>query len=151
MDIQMELSRIFIRELEDLQIIELREVDGERSFPIVVGIHEAFAIERRVKGVPVPRPQTHELMDSIMHTLGGTLERIVIHELEEGTFYAMLCIRQGEREVQIDSRPSDAIALGVASNVPIMVSQQVLDQVEQDDSLPPGFSQGPGDSGDDWS
>ncbi len=151
MDIQMELSRIFIRELEDLQIIELREVDGERSFPIVVGIHEAFAIERRVKGVPVPRPQTHELMDSIMHTLGGTLERIVIHELEEGTFYARLCIRQGEREVQIDSRPSDAIALGAASNVPIMVSQQVLDQVEQDDSLPPGFSQGPEDSGDDWS
>ena len=148
MDVQMELSRIFIRELEDLQIIELREVDGERSFPIVVGIHEAFAIERRVKGVPVTRPQSHELMDSILHTLGGTLKRVVIHELEEGTFYAMLCISQGDREVQIDARPSDAIALGVARSVPIMVSQQVLDQVEQDDSFPPGFSSGPGDPSD---
>ncbi|MEE2907990.1 MAG: bifunctional nuclease family protein [Planctomycetota bacterium] len=139
MDVQMELSRIFIRELEDLQIIELSEVDGDRAFPIVVGIHEAFAIERRLKGVAIPRPQTHELLDNVMQGLGGTLERIVIHELNEGTFYAMLCIRQDDRDVQVDARPSDAIALGVATGVPIMVSENVLDQVEKDDSLPPDF------------
>ena len=137
MDVQMELSRIFIRELEDLQIIELSEVGGDRSFPIVVGIHEAFAIERRLKGVAVPRPQTHELLDAIMGALEGTLEQIVIHELNEGTFYAMLCIRQGDRDVQVDARPSDAIAMGVATGVPIMVSENVLEQVEQDDALPP--------------
>ena len=139
MDVQMELSRIFIRELEDLQIIELSEVDGDRTFPIVVGINEAFAIERRLKGVAVPRPQTHELLDNIMQALGGTLERIVIHELNEGTFYAMLCIRQDDHDVQVDARPSDAIALGVATGVPILVSEHVLEQVEKDDSLPPDF------------
>jgi bifunctional DNase/RNase len=138
----MELSRIFIRELEDLQIIELREIDGDRCFPIVVGIHEAFAIERRLKGIQIPRPQTHELADSIMQQMGGVLDRILIHELNEGTFYAMLCIRQGDREIQVDSRPSDAIALGVAHGVPILVSHHVLDQVEGDGALPPGFDFG---------
>ena len=151
MDIQMELSRIFIRELEDLQIIELKEIDGDRSFPIVVGITEAFAIERRLKGVSVPRPQTHELLDTVMQTLGGTLEKIAIHELNEGTFYAMLCIRQGETDLQVDSRPSDAIAIGVASNVPIMVSENVLEQVEKDDFIPPGFSEDTDQEGLDWS
>ncbi|MCH2151828.1 MAG: bifunctional nuclease family protein [Phycisphaerales bacterium] len=151
MDVQMELSRIFIRELEDLQIIELKEIDGDRSFPIVVGIAEAFAIERRLKGVGVPRPQTHELMDTLMQTLGGTLEKIAIHELNEGTFYAMLCIRQGEREIQVDSRPSDAIALGVATDVPIMVSENVLEQVEKDDFIPPGFPEDDEQEGMDWS
>ena len=139
MDVQMELSRIFIRELEDLQIIELTEVEGDRAFPIVVGINEAFAIERRLKGVPVPRPQTHELLDNIMQSLGGTLERILIHELSEGTFYAMLCIRQNDQEIQVDSRPSDAIAIGVATGVPILVSEHVLEQIEKDGSLPPDF------------
>ena len=146
MDVRMELSRIFIRELEDLQIIELKEVDGERSFPIVVGIHEAFAIERRLKGVSIPRPQTHELLDSVLQTLGGTLERIVIHELSEGTFYAMLCIRQGDQELQVDARPSDAIALGVASSVPILVSEHVLEQVEKDNAIPPGFLEDEGEA-----
>ena len=151
MDVQMELSRIFIRELEDLQIIELKEIGGDRSFPIVVGITEAFAIERRLKGVSVPRPQTHELMDTVLQTLGGTLEKIAIHELNQGTFYAMLCIRQGETELQVDARPSDAIALGVATDVPIMVSENVLEQVEKDDFIPPGFSEDSEPEGLDWS
>tara|TARA_B100001059_G_scaffold103630_1_gene103478 strand:+ start:6975 stop:7442 length:468 start_codon:yes stop_codon:yes gene_type:complete len=145
MEIQMELSRIFIRELEDLQIIELTEVEGKRCFPIVVGIHEAFAIERRLKGVPVPRPQTHELLENLLESLGGHLQKILIHELSEGTFYAMLCIQQGDRDIQVDARPSDAIALGVASNVPIVVTENVLRQVEKEDLLPPGFGSLPDD------
>jgi len=145
MEIQMELSRIFIRELEDLQIIELTEVEGKRCFPIVVGIHEAFAIERRLKGVPVPRPQTHELLENLLESLGGHLQKILIHELSEGTFYAMLCIQQGDRDIQVDARPSDAIALGVASNVPIVVTENVLQQVEKEDLLPPGFGSLPDD------
>ena len=148
MEVKMELSRIFIRELEDLQIIELTEVNGDRSFPIVVGIHEAFAIERRLKGIAIPRPQTHELLESIMHSLGGNLEKILIHELSEGTFYAMLCIKHGDRDIQVDARPSDAIALGVASGVPIMVTENVLQQVENEDLLPPGFGSLPDDDKD---
>ena len=114
----MELSRILIRELTDGQIIELREVGGSRSFPIVIGLSEAMAIERRLRGEEPLRPMSHDLMSSLISTLGGRLDRVVIHELSEGTFYAVLCIEtsdDGER--LIDARPSDAIALAVADQV----------------------------------
>jgi len=130
--IQMELSRILIREITDAQFIELREVDGERTFPIVVGKPEAYAIDRRLKGVEPERPQTHELLASVIEELGGTLISICIDDLIEGTFFAKLLILQGEREQVIDSRPSDAIALGVAMQVPIFVEEDVLDEIEKD-------------------
>ncbi|MCH2137789.1 MAG: bifunctional nuclease family protein [Phycisphaerales bacterium] len=133
MDVQMELSRILIRELTDGQLIELHEVDGPRSFPIMIGLPEAMAIERRLSGEAPPRPMTHELMDSIMATLGGRLDRVVIHELSEGTFYAVLCIETAEGERLVDARPSDAIALTAAHGVPIFVSESVLDAVQQQD------------------
>ena len=128
MGVQVELSRIFIREMTEMQIIELAELDGSRSFPIVIGLPEAFAIERRLKGIEIARPQTHDLLGSIISMLGGTLERIEINNLIEGTFYAVLVIQHDGSELQVDSRPSDAIALGVAHDVPIMVSEEILEQ-----------------------
>ena len=132
--IRMELSRIFIREMTDMQIIELTEVDGDRTFPIVIGLPEAFAIERRLKGVEIPRPQTHDLLASVIEHLGGTLKEIIVNDLVDGTFYAKLVIDQDGQEIEVDSRPSDAIALGVAENVPIYVAEQVLAQTEADAS-----------------
>ena len=132
MAVLMELSRIFIREMTDMQIIELTEVDGDRSFPIVIGLPEAFAIERRLKGIEIPRPQTHDLLASVIRELGGKLNRIVINDLAEGTFFAKLIVTQDGREVEIDSRPSDAIALGVAEDVPIYVAEHVLAQTQAD-------------------
>ena len=134
MAVRMELSRIFIREMTDMQIIELTEVDGDRTFPIVIGLPEAFAIERRLKGVEIPRPQTHDLLASVIEHLGGSLKEIVVHDLVDGTFYARLIIEQDGQEIEVDSRPSDAIALGVAENVPIYVAEQVLTQTEADAS-----------------
>jgi hypothetical protein len=130
----MELSRIFIREMTDMQIIELTEVDGDRTFPIVIGLPEAFAIERRLKGIDIPRPQTHDLLSSVIGQLGGELKEIVVTDLVDGTFYARLVIEQDGESVEIDSRPSDAIALGVAENVPIYVDEEVLAQTEADAS-----------------
>ena len=132
MDVRMELSRILIREITDAQFIELCEVGGERTFPIVVGRPEAYAIDRRLKGIDPPRPQTHELLADVIQNLGGTLQKILIDDLTEGTFYAKLYVQQGETEHVIDSRPSDAIALGVALQVPIYVDERVLDEVEKD-------------------
>ena len=132
MAVQMELARLLIREMTEMQIIELKERDGERSFPIVIGLPEAFAIERRLKGLEVPRPQTHDLLASVIGQLGGRLKCIHIHELYEGTFYAMLCIEQEGRTIDIDCRPSDAIALSVAEGVPILVSEQVIDSIADD-------------------
>lgn len=132
MAVQMELSRIFIREMADMQIIELTEVGGDRTFPIVIGLAEAFAIDRRLKGIEIPRPQTHDLLASVIRELGGELREIHINDLAEGTFFAKLIVEQDGREIEVDSRPSDAIALGVAENVPIYVAEHVLTQTEQD-------------------
>ena len=132
MAVRMELSRIFIREMTDMQIIELTEVDGDRTFPIVIGLPEAFAIERRLKGIDIPRPQTHDLLASVIGHLGGEPKRIIVTDLVDGTFYAKLVVEQDGHDVEIDSRPSDAIALGVAESVPIYVAECVLAQTEAD-------------------
>ncbi len=129
MTVLMELNKIIISEMQDQQIIVLHEVNGERSFPIVIGSSEAMAIDRRLKGRSAPRPLTHDLLANVIENLGGELERIEIHNLQQHTFFARLHIRQNGRIIEIDSRPSDAIALGVATSVPIYVSQQVLDEV----------------------
>jgi uncharacterized protein len=129
MSVQVELKRIIITEDSDQQVIYLQEVAGERSFPIVIGNNEAGAIERRLKGQPTPRPYTHELLASVIEKLEAKLERIVINDLQEHTFYARLVIRQGGKMVEIDSRPSDAIALGIAGNVPIFVADHVMNEV----------------------
>jgi bifunctional DNase/RNase len=110
-------------------VVELREVDGERVFPILIGLHEAAAIERRLMGQVPPRPQTHELLASVIEQLGGRLERIVINDLKEHTFFAKLILNQDGQQVTIDSRPSDAIALGASAEVPIFVEEHVLDEV----------------------
>ena len=128
MAVQMELSRILITETQDYQLIELREVDGERRFPIVIGLYEAAAIERRLKNITIKRPQTHELLANTIEAMGGQLEKIVISDLRDHTFYATLVVRQNSHVVEIDSRPSDAIALGIANMVPIFVEEHVLDE-----------------------
>src|SRR5438270_5735132 len=129
MAIQMELSRIIISEMEDQQIIVLKEVDGDRKFPIVIGSPEALAIDRRLKGQVHQRPLTHDLLASVIESMGGTVERIEINNLQEHTFFARIHIRQDGRTIKVDSRPSDAIALGVATTVPIYVAEHVLDEV----------------------
>jgi hypothetical protein len=132
---RMEISRIFIRELKDLQFVELQEVDGSRSFPIAIGLPEAQAIERRIKGLKPPRPQTHDLMASVIEALDGELKQISIHDLNDNTFYARLIIEREGAEQEIDCRPSDALALGVATNVPILVEEKVLAEAALEESL----------------
>jgi len=129
MSVQMELHKIIISEMQDSQIIILKEVDGERKFPIVIGSGEAYAIDRRLKGKPTPRPLTHDLLANVIEQLGGEVERIEINNLQEHTFFAQVVIRQNGNRIEIDSRPSDAIALGIATTVPIYVAEHVLDEV----------------------
>jgi bifunctional DNase/RNase len=132
MAVEMALSRILIRELNDYQIIELREVEGDRTFPIVIGLPEAQAIDRRLKGIEIKRPQTHDLLANMIEELGGTLDSITIDDLSEHTFFAKLNIRQNGKSLSIDCRPSDAIALGIAADVPIFVAEHVLESAVKD-------------------
>ncbi len=135
MDIAVELSRVVISETGDQQLIFLREKDGrQRTFPIVIGINEALAIDRRVKGIETPRPMTHDLIDNLLEAFDATLERIVVDDLRQdalggGTFIATIYLRQGDRILPVDSRPSDAIAVSCKHDVPLFVTDTVMDQV----------------------
>lgn len=129
----MELRRIIISEIHDRQIIVLREVDGERSFPIVIGIFEATSIDRRVRQTPTPRPLTHDLIHSIIEDMGGEIEDILITELREHTYYAKMRIRQGGELLEIDCRPSDAIAIAVTAQVPIYVADEILAEISEEE------------------
>jgi len=129
MEVRMELARIVISDTSEQQIIVLRERGGSRQFPIVIGISEALAIDRRVKNIATPRPLTHDLLANVIRELRGDLEKIVIHDLRDHIFYAKLVIRCNGQLIEVDSRPSDAIALGVASDTAIYVEDNVLRQV----------------------
>lgn len=131
MELRMDLSRIVIHDSSEQQIIFLRERGGHREFPIVIGDAEACAIDRRLKGYKRARPMTHDLMSDIIEGLHGELEKIVINDLKNHTFYAKLVVRCRGEVIEIDSRPSDAIALGVANETPIFVSEHVLREVCQ--------------------
>lgn len=126
--VRMELARIVISEVSDQQIIYLREVDGPRMFPILIGIFEASIIDRRVKGEVPTRPLTHDLLKNAIHELGGEVEDVVINNLMDHTYYAVLRIRVNGELIEVDSRPSDAIALSVHHTpvLPIYVEDTVL-------------------------
>lgn len=129
--IEMHLSRIVIRESSDQQCIFLKEVDGERQFPIVIGLNEALAIDRQVRGRQMPRPMTHDLMVRILAELDVKVARVLISELKDNTFYARLGLQREDDDevIEVDSRPSDAIALAVQVDAPIFVEEAVLSAV----------------------
>ncbi len=131
MPVQMELSRIIISEINDQQVIYLKEVEGKRSFPILIGIFEATSIDRRVKGYPSPRPLTHDLLVGVAENLGGEFQSVVISELKDHTYYARLRIKQNGEMIEVDARPSDAIAVAVTCDppLPIYVAEEVLNDV----------------------
>jgi bifunctional DNase/RNase len=130
MPVEMQLSRIIISEIHDQQIIYLREVEGNRQFPIVIGIFEATSIDRRVKGFQTPRPLTHDLIVRVVEQLSGELDSVVISELREGTYFAHLRVKRDGELIEIDARPSDAIAVAVTCNppLPIYVNEDVLEE-----------------------
>jgi bifunctional DNase/RNase len=131
METEAELSRIIINETSDQQVIVIKERHGHRSFPIVIGIVEIFAIDRRLKGIKPPRPMTHDLLASVIEQLGAKIVKIVVNDLRNHTFYAKIHLSLDGRTVEIDSRPSDAIALGAATSAPIYVADHVFDLASQ--------------------
>lgn len=131
MNVEVELSRIIINEASDQQIIVLKERHGERGFPIVIGIVEVFAIDRRLKGIKPPRPMTHDLLDNVIVSLGAKIEKIVINDLREHTFYAQIHLSSNGQTFEIDSRPSDAIALGAGTDTPIYVAEHIFDKTSE--------------------
>ena len=110
------------------RVVILKEVDGERHLPIWIGSYEAEAIAMELQGVTASRPLPYDLMRTIIDDMGGAVERIAVTDLSDDVFYARIVLRQNGREVEIDSRPSDAIALAVRSRVPILVEDAVMEK-----------------------
>jgi bifunctional DNase/RNase len=129
--VRMTLARIVIVDSEDekMAMIVLRESEGERAFPILIGLHEGYAIDRRTRSVVVQRPMTHDLIARMIEQFEFKLDQIVISELRDSTFYAKLVLRRGGETIEVDSRPSDAIAVGAGTDAPIYVDESVLKEV----------------------
>lgn len=127
--IKMELAKIIIAETSEEQIIVLKEAEGARSFPIIIGIYEAAALDRKIKNIKTPRPLTHDLIEKIIDGFNGRLLRVIITDIKNHTFYAKLVFKFNEKDLEIDSRPSDAIVLAIQLNAPIYVQEKVLDEV----------------------
>jgi bifunctional DNase/RNase len=128
--VEMELVGVRVELPTNTPIVLLRETSGERRMlPIFIGPPEATAIAFALEQVPTPRPMTHDLFKDVLDDLGVTLERIVVTDLQDSTFFAELHLVQGGTTRQISSRPSDAIALAARTGSPIFAEEQVLDQV----------------------
>ncbi len=129
--VEMELSKIVIDEKRHDQLIVLKEKNGKRILPIVIGLNEASAIKLKISGFKPPRPLTHDLFHSTLENLEARIEKIIIDRLEENTFHAKLVVRTNAGHTKtIDARPSDSIALAVRAHAPIFVEDDVLKQSE---------------------
>jgi hypothetical protein len=131
----MDLARLVINETSPEQVIMLKEREGHRSFSIVIGIAEAMAINRAINERRAPRPLTHDLLNSVLQHLNTDLERVIINDLRDKTFYAKLVLTRDGESIEVDARPSDAIALATLRDTPLFVEEKVLKQVCKDGDL----------------
>jgi bifunctional DNase/RNase len=127
MNVEVELSRIIIDEASDQQVIVLKEKNGARVLPIIIGIVEIMAIERRLKNMTTIRPLTHDLLNNVIESLGANIEKVVVRDIKNHTYYATIYLNVDGRKIEVDSRPSDAIALAAASPIPLYVAEHVFD------------------------
>ena len=134
MHVPMKLVRVIVSDLIDHQAIDLVEEDGDRKLTLLIGIYEALSIGRRARGQSTHRPLTHDLVIRVAESLGGELHDVIISDLKENTYYAKLRILRGEELIEIDARPSDAIAVAVTSDphLPIFAEDAVLDAAQSD-------------------
>jgi bifunctional DNase/RNase len=126
MQIEMTIRGLMVDPITNMPIVVLRENEGSRVLPIWVGVFEANAIALQIENVETPRPMTHDLLKSVISDLSGEVERVVVCELKENTFYATIDIRAPKGVVTIDARPSDAIALALRTGTRIFVEESVI-------------------------
>jgi hypothetical protein len=137
MDIEVRIRGLMMDPSTNMPVVVLKDVASDTVMPIWVGIFEANAIAVEIEKMSAPRPMTHDLMRDLIGHLNAHLERIVITEIRDETFHAVLWLRQGEDPVTIDARPSDAIALALRADCPIFVSESVLQTAKLNTAGPP--------------
>ncbi|MDI6893056.1 MAG: bifunctional nuclease family protein [Bacillota bacterium] len=122
------VERLGMDMVSDQVVVFLKELDGDRSLPIWIGHLEAGSIALALEGVQPPRPITHDLLKSMLEAVGARVKRVAINELRNETFYALIEIEADGHTFEVDSRPSDALALALRAEAPIFVAEQVLEQ-----------------------
>jgi bifunctional DNase/RNase len=132
MQIEMTIKGLMIDPITNMPIIVLRDQDGQRLLPIWVGVFEANAIALQIENVQTPRPMTHDLLKNILQDLAAQVERVVVTELKENTFYALIHVKT----ITVDARPSDAIALALRTGSPIYVEEAVIQNARSVESNP---------------
>ena len=137
MDIEVRIRGLMMDPATNMPIVVLKDVGSDTVMPIWVGIFEANAIAIEIEKVAAPRPMTHDLTRNLMRHMNAKLEKIVITELRDDTFFAMLWLRQEDELITMDARPSDAIALALRADCPIFVSEQVMQSAKLNMSGPP--------------
>jgi hypothetical protein len=125
--IEMSIKGLMVDPVTNMPIVILKDKDGDRVLPIWVGIFEANAIALQIENVATPRPMTHDLLRNIITDLEGQVDRVVVSDLKENTFYAVIHLTVRGERVAIDARPSDAIALALRTRSPILVEENVID------------------------
>jgi uncharacterized protein len=129
-EIRMEIKGLMLDPSSNVPIVILRDPESQLFLPIWIGVFEANAIALRIEGVKPPRPMTHDLLHSALEHLGTSVERIVISDLKDSTFFAMIHLQRGEESLAVDARPSDAIALALRAEAPIFVLKTVLEKAQ---------------------
>ncbi|MFH1092649.1 MAG: bifunctional nuclease family protein [Candidatus Omnitrophota bacterium] len=125
------LYKIIMHENKNDQIIILKEKEGQRQMPIIIGVAEAAAIKMKVSNIRPPRPLTHDLLKNIIDQLGASLKSVIINKIEGNTFYAQLLIKTAQDKIiNIDARPSDSIALALRTETPIFVEEEVFKKLQ---------------------
>lgn len=137
MDIEVRIRGLMMDPSTNMPIVVLKDVGSDTVMPIWVGIFEANAIAIEIEKVSAARPMTHDLARNLMRHMNGQLDKVVITELRDDTFFAVLWIRQGDEFITLDARPSDAIALALRSDCPIFVSEQVMQSAKLNTAGPP--------------
>ena len=128
--IEMTIKGLMVDPITNVPIIILRDKEGQKVLPIWVGIFEANAIALQIENVSTPRPMTHDLLRNVIHDLKASVQRVVVCDLQENTFYALIYLRLDGETVAIDARPSDAIALALRTRSPIFVEDSVIDHAK---------------------
>jgi bifunctional DNase/RNase len=127
--IEMTIDSIRVSLVNYQRVVILKEKMSDRYLPIWIGPSEADAIAVKLQGVAVPRPLTHDLLNSVIDTLGAAVNSIIVSDLKNDTFFAKIILEYDKKQLEIDSRPSDALALAVRTGVPIFADESVLDKV----------------------
>lgn len=130
MQVQMKIKGLMVDPVTNMPIVILKDESDERVLPIWVGIFEANAIALKVEEIETPRPMTHDLLRNLLGTFGAEVEKIVVNDLRDNTYFALIHLRINGEEHLLDSRPSDALALALRSGAPIFVEESVLNQAK---------------------